>query len=722
MTGEHLNTLSLLLKTQGIETVAIIDDAYDDPVADELAEVTLDDFWANVQADMDVMTHFETLGLTIPQPGTGGHAEIEVLIKNRLRLGPAQHIWNKFIAPVLDTKARHLDPLVEKLESLNLKVNPFKSTAIEQVGYHHIIFLDYNLGPTPSKQAREKAKQRAVELQARFEKNLPLLVLMSSSRDVLSAEDAFRKESSWLGGSFYCMHKDELLDPFGFALSMHMFAVSMANGRTLQAFVNSLSNKMMSIGNTFVKHIKELTLADYCYLHQLSLEAEGQPLGEYAFEAFADHLNYLLFGKALGKERVALDGLTFEHFVPVRALPSLRLNDVYIHTVHEMIDDDLRHPWGRAKEPESPAEPSGAPLTAIGSQEVALVSLGAASEMPERASNVTERSTTGIVATIDSSTWPYLARGDVFLEKKSGEVTRKAYVVINAPCDLARRGDPTESILLVEGTLREFGGRDQDEKEGKAKGKSKLKEDKCPETVLFQYKAALYRVVWRVKHVASVPYEEFATWRNERDPDNGFKRVARLRPAHAHEIQQAFAANLTRGGKSAATQYYRRATTKLFRAELRDKTAPEGKAETKTKRSFVEVALDTNEQAFLLQSMSENKTRCVLTAQLICKIRDTAMSVSASLQERVADDVAKDRPHTDDTEAWLKLTAPMSVSVDGKVTGPGGKELVLPPVMVVRRNFELTPGWNPPKGVAVLVIVNDGDATTSDEEQSSEHE
>lgn len=106
-------------------------------------------------------------------------------------------------------------------------------------------------------------------------------------------------------------------------------------------------------------------------------------------------------------------------------------------------------------------------------------------------------------------------------------------MVISAECDLAFTPDeedrpyhPERSILLIPGTLRT------------------MDQSVALKTEFFAHKNETKTIIWQPKRVVSIPHGEMRAWLREK----GYQRQARLRLPFALEIQQAFAADMTRIG------------------------------------------------------------------------------------------------------------------------------------------------------------------------------
>jgi hypothetical protein len=129
------------------------------------------------------------------------------------------------------------------------------------------------------------------------------------------------------------------------------------------------------------------------------------------------------------------------------------------------------------------------------------------------------------------STDPYLQLGDLFFKDSGDEVV----MVASAACDLAyspgeaRAFRHDQPILLIQGLLQCF---EEVDNSGEVRMEL-IKHDNRP-----------YRILWNPSHVTSCEYGKVTMWLAERK----YKRKTRLTLPYALEVQQAFAARMTRVG------------------------------------------------------------------------------------------------------------------------------------------------------------------------------
>jgi hypothetical protein len=143
---------------------------------------------------------------------------------------------------------------------------------------------------------------------------------------------------------------------------------------------------------------------------------------------------------------------------------------------------------------------------------------------------------------------PLLRLGDIFIEKG----TNSLLMVINAACDLmfaptgSHKCDPEQPIYFVPGVLEPLNERKNGEN--------------VVRTELFEYDSRCYRIKWDYKHVHSQKYE--AVWGYLKK--EGYSRISRLRLPYALEVQQNFAANVTRIGMPVSPPIFDKADIEVY--------------------------------------------------------------------------------------------------------------------------------------------------------------
>ena len=608
---EHA-ALKALLGQEGIERVAIIDDAFDSVTQTGLSSAEAIDLWAELEFVQDACDEIAKLGFEVNSADELTGELIDQLLLDTTNCPAFTAVWDQTLAG--QQRAAALRPLISLADylrqHLQINVREFNSSAEPEkiIKYEpQLVFLDWFLGNNPS-QSHEgigrggeppdavlAAVERVEELLRQWpsEKPKPLVVLMSSIIGVESYASEFCRRSGILRGMFFAVPKTALSDSVSLRFHMRWFAMSLPYGRRVQNAMDTLRTRFEIAKNQFFERISDLTLSDYSYIQSLSLQNDGQPLGDYLLSLFSDYLGQLLFAEGLHGVRADLDAMTFGEAIPNLGPPSDRLAEVF----HSSLFD-----------------------TSVG----ALVAHPLAANESEP---------------------PALTLGDVLRRQVPDGTTPDLYLVINAQCDLAFRrvpegntADASQSILLLPGFLNRLGG--QTGRQLRAK------------TELYQQDGENYWIRWDTKQVRAIDYGKFSEWICE----TGFQREARLRLPFALELQRAFAADLTRMGSPVMPPIYRLIEGSLLRPDSNHTVYEAG-----------DVLNDGD--AFLM--LTEAGQQCVFDPSLLLRLKKTlderlnAMRDEAEAQGEhvghLGSQIAALEKAIDDDSEWWELQKPFKL-------------------------------------------------------------
>lgn len=427
---------------------------------------------------------------------------------------------------------------------------------------------------------------------------------MSSLPSVTAHAEEFRRRSRLVAGMFHAVPKHELTDVFSLQMHLQTMAMSLPAGHRVQEFVDALREKVKTVGEEFAERISALTLSDYAYIQSLSLQADGQPLGDYLMWLFGAYFGQLLFGRELRLQREELDGMRFTP-LPSQTLPSRQLAEMYHYALFDVdVGPVTAHPRARAAsngtvtgdvasphgaEAERQAADAGDPMLSLGDIFVPISSAPADTEGDCTEADACPGVSDDAVGAIDDGA-----------ESRHPDLM----MIINAQCDLSftpegsRTIERSRSILLLPGRLHPIWepipDRDRD----------------SPRTELFERQGQGYRILWNNKEARSVPYGEFRQWHDGAGSSIArHERTARLRLPFALEVQRAFAADLTRVGMPVAPPICQAVDVRVLRA--------------REKRFDSSEELDGAESAFLVLSRHGHKImqQCVLTWPLVQRLR-----------------------------------------------------------------------------------------------------
>lgn len=661
--------LATLLRAQGLQRVAIVDDYYDPPEHLELNPRDAADLWGLLEFEDDALAELAELGHTISGPEGLTGPVLASFLANRERCPTFDALWQRSIAGQRrEEQSAQLARIEGHLQDpLGLSVATFgSSSSVEEMadGGAQLFLLDWRLGED-HETAIEAAVRKASDIHEHWPAGQPrpLIVLMSSVPSVTTHAEEFRRRSRLLAGMFHAVPKAELSNAFSLQMHLQTLAMSLPAGHRVQEFVDALCEKVRTVGDDFIERISALTLSDYAYIQSLSLQADGQPLGDYLMWLFSAYFGHLLFGRALREQRDELDALTFTP-LPSQTVPSRQLAEMYRYALFDVdVGPVTSHPRaaaapaGTVQGDAAPAPDGDSTVQAVDAGDPMLslgdvfVPVGAAPAVADEGAGADARSPA-----------PEHPAGVA----EHGEAPRPPdlTMVINAQCDLAfspeggRTIERGRSILLLPGTLHPVREPIPD----------RYKD--APRTELYEHEGRSYRVLWNTKEVKTVPYGEFRRWHDGAGPHAGtgatpHERKARLRLPFALEVQRAFAADLTRVGMPVAPPIYQAVDIRLLHA---------------TGKRFDQVeAPGDSEAAFLVLSRDGHKVvqQCVLTLPLVQRLRRMVEARLTALEDQLSGGAADKRSqqqlqtqvdalrraianHTD----WAKLLSPIDMPTE----------------------------------------------------------
>lgn len=490
--------LARRLRQAKITKFVIIDDAYDVPTKDILVSGEIDDFWDMVERDSEMLKELQDFKPNIRDAEDIDDEVIKNLWNAREKLTKLDKPCTRCLFPNRLQMRNDVNVIVENL--LNLGLEPIRVGSEDELPEHNVrlIFLDYVLNPTAQGDQGEIATGKAKEIYDKFEKDAekPFIILMSDKPNAMSQQEAFRKKSGLLKGLFGFIPKADLLNQEKLYINLETWAVDMPARHNIQRFVEALERSVVDASKTFIGKMRDLSFEDYANIQWLSLQQDGQPLGDYMLWLYKSYLAYLIHDndKVLIEQK-RLDKLSFDKFFPSQNPPSAELAEIYRFALTEPGVGELEtHPR---------SDPS----------------------LKE----------------------PLLQLGDIFIKKGTHEVL----MVISPACDLmfapeTKRDFPQElSIFLIPGNLQPI---------------DKNPEHNLMRTELFYHDNQLFRILWDNKNVVSKKYKDIWAWFETEK----YLRIARLRIHFALEIQQAFAANLTRVGSPVKPPFWRTADVEVY--------------------------------------------------------------------------------------------------------------------------------------------------------------
>lgn len=488
----------------GITSAAVIDDAYNAPVPDDLhSEISL--FWAEIIRNVDALNELRGIDPDFEDDSDFDEELIKRLWTKTLNggLSDLEEPCKTFLFPRQIERLSELSLLVRNLDGIGIApilLGTGDDLPNEQL---KLFFLDFFLGPDPmpsNQAAVEEAIEQLVQgrstnpsIQASINKakqiigayDDPFIVLMSDKDGVQRARSRFRIETGLIEGMFDYAAKDELGRENDLHLKLGISAVGLPVRHDIQSFVNALETSITEASREFMLRVKGLTFEDYLYVYSLRLRTDAHPLGDYMSWLYRSLLGHLVMDHdGVIQARNKLDGIDMEVYVPLKRAPSPDLAEIYRLSLTE---------------PAPPSKPT------------------------------------------------HLRLGDLYV-KGAEEVL----LVINADCDLIHspqspsRPFPTNlSILLHPGRLANVDERP---------------DPRFKVTELFVLEEQAYKIVWNHERVITKTYGEVEEWLK----CEGYSKKGRLIAPHALEIQHHFVASLTRVGMPVAPPLARPATVRVL--------------------------------------------------------------------------------------------------------------------------------------------------------------
>ena len=495
----HVLHLSALLDEHRVQSAMVVDDAFDaDPERwSELSPSVRSDIRTAIEASPALMELLESKHL-LPPEGEVPAAE-DHYFDDLERSLPGNEdllaIWNGLIETQPIRSARkELQELIASLEHLGIAVERSSivspKTPPDDVS---VIFIDYTLDETDP---NDIAAASIAEIN-RIKDDLPasskpVFVLMSN-KQVIPSEvlQRFRRETNMMPGMFFGHHKDDLKDT-----RLHVVLTDIVGNRhkamTLQSFVDDITTASKDAAEAVSSLVEGLTLGDFALIQSLSLNADGQPLGEYILWLMSSYFKqYLQQDQAVRSSEGAVDRMVFATLPITEWGPSDAFLSAYRAAVATGADADIfsdRYP----------------PL--------------------DRTAKGTSGPTDDIVA---------VHFGDLFVLNKRNE--HRAYIVLTPECDLAFGGPRpfphNRSVILLPGKMI-------DEPPFRGSGGDGTITD------LVHWKGKDWRIEWKVKEAESVSLGKFGSWAKKKR----LQRIARIEFPFAAAVQSAYIATINRVG------------------------------------------------------------------------------------------------------------------------------------------------------------------------------
>lgn len=482
-------SLSELLAAKSIRSAIVVDDVFDAvPTADDIG--ASNEAWPIFNDDLTPELR-ERIRATYPRSAETGFDElieddgyVASLWALRDELGVLAE--RLFEQYISDQAAdqKFVDLAVSKLNELGVGCQTSGRNFADAAFTMDLIVIDLFFNKSQDETALAESKTR---LQSVIEKrggNPPLVILMSRSPRLFSKRDEFRDDVGLLDSAFRIIQKSDLEENDKFELQLERLAENVDDSKRLARFFNALEEGMTEATSRTLRLFRKLSLSDIGQIQQLLLSAEGEPAGSYLVDVF---------------DRVLQHEIERETSIIDAAIPLNKFSAASHPAPYVAGSPDLQELVARLLSQNSER------LRLPGAQD-AHVTFGDVIMTSPNADLTRLRATMPV--DIDAST---------------------AMLVLTPACDLQRDGAPR--ILLLVGKVETLGA-------------SSWTYGEDARTAAIQLGADLRWIKWNLKHIDTVSHEQLEKAFGDAD----LAIAARLREAHALELQQRLLSGLGRVG------------------------------------------------------------------------------------------------------------------------------------------------------------------------------
>lgn len=482
-------SLAELLAEKGIASAVVVDDVFD--VVPTAADIGVaNDAWTIFNDDLSP-EHRERIMAEYPRAAAAqfdelieDNAYVGALWRLRAELGDVARLL--FQGYVQDQAAdqRYVDLVVDKLNVLGVVCQTAGRDFDAPAQAVDLIVIDLFFDKSQDDAAFEQSKRRLRDSIAKRKNNPPLVILMSRSPRLIAKRDEFRDEVGLLDSAFRIIQKADLDGTDKFEIQLERLADNAEDSKTLAVFFNALEQGMSEATSRTLTLFRKLSLADVGQIQQLLLNAEGEPAGSYLVDVFDRVLQH-----EIEREASIIDAA-----IPLNAFSAAQHPAPYVDgspDLQEIVARQLSQNRERLRLP--------------GAQD-AQVTFGDILMASPNMNSVRLRAT--MPMDIAAAT---------------------AMLVLTPACDLQRDGAPR--ILLLVGTVQPLGA-------------STWAYGDDARTAAIQLGPNLRWIKWNLKHIDTVSRDQLAKAFGDQD----IVVAARLREAHALELQQRLLSGLGRVG------------------------------------------------------------------------------------------------------------------------------------------------------------------------------
>lgn len=383
-----------------------------------------------------------------------------------------------------DSDRRYIELALAKLRVLGLECETSGRNFTAAAQSIDLILIDLFFNKTQDDSALDESKDKLKLALSTRRENPPLVILMSRSTRLDAKRDEFRDYVGLLDSAFRIIKKSDLENNDRLERQLERLVENAVDSRKLATFFCALEKGMARATDRTLELLRKLRLSDIGQIQQLLLSVEGEPTGSYLVDVFDRILQH-----EIERESTIINA-------------ALDLNEF----------STANHP----------------PPYIAGSPELQVIVERILAQNAERLR---------LPGALEAS----VAFGDILKMTETADVDRlksvllvdtgpdKVMLILTPACDLQRGGAPR--ILLLVGTLKSLGVHDWSYK-GDAR------------TPVISIGNKLSWIQWNLKHIDTVSHDQLGQVFENGD----LAVVARLREAHALELQQRVLSGLGRVG------------------------------------------------------------------------------------------------------------------------------------------------------------------------------
>ena len=149
---------------------------------------------------------------------------------------------------------------------------------------------------------------------------------MSANSALADLAPEVRDKAGLLGCQFRMVPKAELVDTDGLISKLYDLVVSWPDALRINGLITAWGDALERAKSQFAASVRTLDLADYASVHDLTLKAEGERLGDYVLDLYEIHMHSLLESQE-GVIRAAkeLNKIDLQKYPPAHLAPSEQL-------------------------------------------------------------------------------------------------------------------------------------------------------------------------------------------------------------------------------------------------------------------------------------------------------------------------------------------------------------------------------------------------------------